>query len=64
MSNENRNKENSISCFLNCLSYSFIMSLTAATMCRAEMPNISINTVGGPERGTVGTANCFSTKFR
>lgn len=33
-------------------------------MCRAEMPNMSINTVGGPDRGIVGTANTFTITLR
>lgn len=44
--------------------YSFKISLTAATMQRAEIPNMSISTVGGPERGISSTPRCFTTTLR
>lgn len=33
-------------------------------MCLAEIPYISIKTVGGPLRGIVGTARCLTTVLR
>lgn len=44
--------------------YCLTISRAAFTMCRAEMPNMSINTVGGPDRGIVGTANTFTITLR
>lgn len=44
--------------------YIFRISMAALTTWRAEIPNMSIKTVGGPERGTVGTNKCLTMMLR